>query len=319
MSKPKVSVVITTYNRADLVGRAIQSVLNQTYTDYEIIVVDDCSTDNTNEIVKSFHDLKIRNIYHEHNRNLPAARNSGTRIAKGDYIAFLDDDDEWEKNKLRYQMDLAITNGPECEVIYCGAKIIDHSGRKIGYNKPKIKGNIRLGIVKQYLGTIPSSCLFYADALRRIGGYDESLKSHIDHDIWMKMAKMNYCADYVDEHLVICYQLRNNRMTKNLRVRILATEQYINKWKEDIINWFGVREGKIYCRIYYRNVVAAQVINSLELGKLPQAISLMANYCQDKRSNIKGYIYIIKRTVKYFSKKIYIFVSNNYDVKKHCE
>ena len=310
MNKPKVSVVITTYNRANLVGRAISSVVEQTYGNLELHVVDDSSIDQTGAVVKSLFENRSNYFYwrHENNKGLAAARNTGIAKARGDYIAFLDDDDEWEKNKLRYQMDLVTKNGQDCEVIYCGAKIVDYSGRKIGYYKPRIKGNIRAGIVKKYLGTIPSSCLFYADSLRSIGGYDESLKSHIDHDIWMKMAKMNYCADYVDEYLVVCYQLKNNRMTKNYRARILATEQYINKWKEDIIDWFGVREGNIYCRIYYRNVVAAQVINSLESGKLTQAVSLIINYCRDKRSKIRDYIYITKRTAKYFIKKIYIFV-----------
>jgi len=80
---PKVSVVIPTYNRAHLVGRAIRSVLNQTYQDFEIIVVDDGSTDNTKEVVKSFNDPRIRYIRHEKNRGGSAARNTGIRAARG--------------------------------------------------------------------------------------------------------------------------------------------------------------------------------------------------------------------------------------------
>ena len=101
---PKVSVIIPTYNRAHLVGRAIRSVLNQTYQDFEIIVVDDGSTDNTEEVVKSFNDPRIRYIRHEKNRGGSAACNTGIRAARGEYIAFQDSDDEWLPEKLEKQM-----------------------------------------------------------------------------------------------------------------------------------------------------------------------------------------------------------------------
>ena len=97
MKNPTVSVIIPTYNRAHLVGRAIKSVLNQTYRDFEIIVVDDGSTDNTKDIIKEFQkkDKRIKYIPYEKNKGGSAARNTGIKAAKGEYIAFLDSDDEW--------------------------------------------------------------------------------------------------------------------------------------------------------------------------------------------------------------------------------
>jgi len=93
---PKVSVIIPTYNRAHLIGRAIQSVLNQTYQDFELIVVDDGSTDNTNEVIKEFSqkDKRILYIKHDKNKGGSAARNTGIKAARGEYIAFQDSDDE---------------------------------------------------------------------------------------------------------------------------------------------------------------------------------------------------------------------------------
>jgi len=103
---PTVSVIIPTYNRAHLVGRAIRSVLNQTFQDFEIIVVDDGSTDNTEEVVKGFNDPRIRYIRHEENHGGSAARNTGICAARGEYIAFLDADDEWLSMHLHRKLQL---------------------------------------------------------------------------------------------------------------------------------------------------------------------------------------------------------------------
>ena len=94
-SKPTVTIIIPTYNRAHLLGRAIRSVLTQTFHNWELIVVDDASTDNTKEVAYSFQDPRIHYLCHETNRGGPAARNTGIREARGLYIAFLDSDDEW--------------------------------------------------------------------------------------------------------------------------------------------------------------------------------------------------------------------------------
>ena len=97
---PKVSVIIPTYNRASLLPRAVNSVLAQTYSDYEIIVVDDCSPDNTQDVIAAFSDPRIRSFRHVTNRRQSAAINTGIANARGEYIAFLDDDDEFTPTSL---------------------------------------------------------------------------------------------------------------------------------------------------------------------------------------------------------------------------
>jgi glycosyltransferase involved in cell wall biosynthesis len=101
---PTVSVIIPTYNRAHLIGRSVRSVLNQTYTDFELIIVDDGSKDNTEDILKAFNDPRIMFIKHTINRGVCAARNTGIKSARGAYIAFQDSDDEWLPQKLEKQM-----------------------------------------------------------------------------------------------------------------------------------------------------------------------------------------------------------------------
>ena len=107
---PKVSVIIATYNRAALLPRAVNSVLAQTYTDYEIIIIDDCSSDDTQEVIRAFTDPRIRVIRHGTNRGAAAARNTGIDQARGKYIAFLDDDDECTPNRLADQVSVLDSN-----------------------------------------------------------------------------------------------------------------------------------------------------------------------------------------------------------------
>ena len=115
---PTVSVIITTYNRAHVLGRSIQSVLNQTFQDFELIIVDDASTDNTGSLVKRFRSKKIKYIRHQVNQGGSVAPNTGLRLAKGDYIAFQDDDDEWMPEKLERQMKVICAAPPEVGVVY---------------------------------------------------------------------------------------------------------------------------------------------------------------------------------------------------------
>src|SRR6266566_844385 len=99
-----ITVIIPTYRRAALVPNAIHSAQRQTYRNIEILVVDDGSPDDTTDVVQNIHDVRLRYIRHDVNRGLPAARNTGIRGAAGDYIAFLDDDDEWREDKLERQL-----------------------------------------------------------------------------------------------------------------------------------------------------------------------------------------------------------------------
>jgi len=100
IKNPTISVIIPTYNRANFIDVAIKSVLNQSYQDFEIIIVDDGSTDNTEEIVKNFNDFRINYFFHKFNQGISAARNTGIKACQGKYIAFLDSDDEWLPEKL---------------------------------------------------------------------------------------------------------------------------------------------------------------------------------------------------------------------------
>jgi len=119
-NKPAVSIIIQTYNRRQSIGRSIKSVLNQTYRDFELIIVDDGSTDNTKELVADFNDERIKYVRHEENKGEAAARNTGIKAARYDYIVYQDSDDKWLPEKLARQIELLENASPEVGVIYTG-------------------------------------------------------------------------------------------------------------------------------------------------------------------------------------------------------
>ena len=127
---PKVSVVIPTFNRAEFLRTAIMSVLNQTYNDFEIIVVDDNSSDHTHQVVKSFKDDRIKYFHHVINLGPAAARNTAISASNGDYLAFLDDDDEWFPHKLQKQVELLDKSLQNICGIYTNRLVIDKSRMK---------------------------------------------------------------------------------------------------------------------------------------------------------------------------------------------
>lgn len=124
---PLVSVVIPTYNRAEFLPRAVESVLRQTVDDFELIVVDDASTDDTEAVVERFDDPRVEYVRHGTNRGGSAARNTGIERSSGEYIAFLDSDDEWYPRKLERQVEELRSRSDEWVATYCGFERRHHS------------------------------------------------------------------------------------------------------------------------------------------------------------------------------------------------
>ena len=122
---PAVSVVLPAYNRADSIRLAIDSVLRQSFTDFELIIVDDASTDGTRAVAEAVADPRVRVIAHPANRGASAARNSGVAAARAPFVAFQDSDDEWLPRKLEKQMARLLAPGAGYVAAYCGMRILD--------------------------------------------------------------------------------------------------------------------------------------------------------------------------------------------------
>lgn len=199
---PLVSVIIPTYNRSDLVCRAVASVLAQTYRELECIVVSDRSTDNTLDALTSLMltDARLVVVSHLENRHVSAARNTGLLLANGRLIAFLDDDDCWLADKLRLQVASLMAAAPNVGLIYCWMDIYD-SQKKIGTRRPILKGHLFDQLIEsQPLGNA-STFLVKNEVVQLIGGFDESLPRGNDGD-FIRRASLHFKIEVVPQVLV---------------------------------------------------------------------------------------------------------------------
>jgi len=192
---PLVSVIIPTHNRAQLLPRAIRSVLGQTYENLELIIVDDGSTDNTPEIVKRFRAPRILYLCHKVSRGAPVARNTGIQRAKGEYIAFLDDDDEWLPHKLQTQLQV-LWELHQVGVVYCKYKKLYPSGeaRVVGEGFSQ-----RHLLHHNFIGT--PTLLMHRECLEA-DLFDEDLPRGQDWELCLRLSQ-RYKFIFVDEVLVL--------------------------------------------------------------------------------------------------------------------
>ncbi|CAG7856707.1 hypothetical protein MCAMS1_01299 [biofilm metagenome] len=206
---PLVSVIIPTYNRADLLPAAIESVLGQSYPNTEVIVIDDGSTDHTQDVLRQYSG-KINAEYQENN-GASAARNHGIRKANGEIIAFLDSDDLWLPTKLERQVDLLQnTNPADTPCCLCNIKLAYADGRTgSSFELSLIKPSTPEGIWTNALDVLSTRFILFnqaiavrKEALLKVGCFDESCKFMEDHDLALRLALLGSWA-YTQEPLVV--------------------------------------------------------------------------------------------------------------------
>ena len=203
-SRPTVSVVIPTYNRLDLLPRAIDSVLNQTYDNLECLVINDASQEDPRSIVEGYADERLRYFVHDVNKGLGAARNTGIKNASEKYVAFLDDDDEWLPTKLEKQVQLIEQASSEVALVYTWMNYYTQSGELIRKYHPTYEGDIFPQVLDGQPIGAGSTLLARKCVIDEVGGFDESLPRGIDGDFIRRTAR-NYKIKYVPEVLVKYY------------------------------------------------------------------------------------------------------------------
>jgi glycosyltransferase involved in cell wall biosynthesis len=180
---PRVTVIIPTYNRRDLVREAIASVTAQSYTDCEVIVVDDGSDDGTAEVVQQF--ARIRYIY-QPNHGVSAARNAGVALAQGELLAFLDSDDLWQPRKLECQVAL-FDQDPGIQICQTDEMWIRDGVRVNPHNKHRKTGGDIFARSLELCLVSPSAVMMRRALFEELGGFDETLPACEDYDLWLRI------------------------------------------------------------------------------------------------------------------------------------
>jgi len=198
----KVSVIIPTYNRAHLLTQAIDSVLAQTFKDFELIVVDNYSSDNTESVIKSYDDRRIRYFKNQNNGLVSVNRNYGIQKSRGEYIAFLDDDDLWLPEKLEKQVKLLDSN-KELGLVYSDIHIIGSNGNLLKdtyfHSVKPFRGNVfNELLIANFIGSL--TVVVRKEALSKVGVFDLKYIIAQDYDLWLRIAEC-YPVDFIEQPL----------------------------------------------------------------------------------------------------------------------
>lgn len=226
----RVTAVITTHKREPkMVERALKSVLAQTYSNMEVIVVDDSPADFAHreavaEMVRSY---GVTYIPHETCQGACVARNTGLQHATGNFIAFLDDDDEWKPEKTAIQ--LAAVTDDSIALVYCNHEDVneDLGTRTVqihDYHRGQIFDKL---ILRNFIGST-SFPLLRTSAVREIGGFDPMMASAQDFDLWVRLAE-KFAVNYVEEPLVVYHTHSGDQITKNFKKKIAGMERIVEK------------------------------------------------------------------------------------------
>jgi glycosyltransferase involved in cell wall biosynthesis len=228
---PKISVVIPVFNRPEAVCRAIQSALGQTCQDFEIIVVDDASTDTTPAALAAFTDPRIKVIRHARNRGGSAARNTGIRASSATYVAFLDSDDEWLPTKLERQLDLFERSDHRLGFVYTGAERVFPNGH-VSRRIPRRHADLTRALLRKNAVGETSRGMVRRSALEAIGGFDESLPSCQDWDLWLRLSEKFEAAIIPDALVRVAYGNDPGRISSSVSATLSGRELYCRKHKE---------------------------------------------------------------------------------------
>ena len=257
-NNPSISIIMPTYKQANLISRSIQSVLNQTYTDFEVIIVDDGSKDNTKEVVKSFEDVRIRYISQGENKGVARAHNTSVDFSKGDFISFLGSDDEWHSSKIKKEFKIFEVSDSKVGVVYSGLWEIYNNEKKYF---PLPEHILREGYIHDELITgnfVHALSLIRKRCFEKVGTFDEHLSSLEDWELYIRISEYYYFK-FIDEPLNLHY-LSEDSLTRNLPLQLEATEKIIEKH----FNEFN-KQKKATAAIY--GFLASQLCSNGQLGE----------------------------------------------------
>jgi glycosyltransferase involved in cell wall biosynthesis len=235
MSAPHVSVLIPAYNAASYLPHSLQSVLRQRYEDWEAVVIDDGSTDETRTVIEAYAPLfkgRLRYVY-QSNLGLPAARNAAMRIARGAIFALLDADDVWLENRLE-ETAAALDGDKSISLVHARIARINITGEVIDYPPgpagPSLSGHTARDIYTHRLNILCPTATFRRVCIERVGGFDERMRATEDRDMWFRIAE-RFAVRYVDA-VVAHYRISPKSMSADWTRMWTAQMYFLNKHLE---------------------------------------------------------------------------------------
>lgn len=281
-NSPKFSVVIPVYNKDEHVGRCIQSVLDQSFSSFEIILIDDCSTDNSLAEIQKFHDPRI--VLRSRDRSGPGpgpARNLGIGAAKSEWCAFLDADDTWEPNFLQTVDQVATTVPDDVGFLFSGFHIVRPGGHRFADKYTEKFGSDSISIldfptyVEAWLNVHnspnrTSATVIKTSVLREVGGFPEDERGERggDKDTWLRVIARTRAA-YVPFLGMNYYSNSINMVTKNVT---LERRPCIYQTIDRLVSGKALKPYSGMLRALYNNEVMGYVRESLRLGKKPRGL-----------------------------------------------
>ena len=250
---PRFSVIIPTYNQAQFLQKAIQSVIDQTYKDWEMIIVDNYSTDNTDEILKPYVEKGlIRYIKHDKNYERAKSRNTGMQNAKGDFLTLLDSDDYWAREKLQLQINKM--HSAASDIVYCQGVEVDIYGAKIREHRSNFLGECyEFFILNPTISIFPlpcSSIVFRKSLIIRSGLFDTKFLSFAeDWDFFRRLSEYATVGQ-VDEYLV--FYVRHNANSTNAKLinHFKGNKRALKKVILDLKDFSSLLKFKIWFKFY---------------------------------------------------------------------
>lgn len=277
-----VSIILPTFNRENLVSRAIFSVINQSYENWELIIVDDCSEDNSITVIERFlKDNRLKLIRNKKNLGGSGSRNVGIEYSKGDFITFLDSDDEYLPDKVKLQVNLfknsKINN---LGVVNCG-RFDERNGKIYSSWLPKFKGDVRVPLLsKDKVGANTSLLMVTRKVLENNIRFDNNMPAGQDWDFLIRVC-LKFNMDFVNHHLVIIHHHNGPRVYNNvsaINAYHLQLEKYSDliRSKSSILKKFLIRKALVEFS-NNEKILALKTINVREL-KYDKLISLWRFY-----------------------------------------
>lgn len=291
-----VSAIITTHNREPkILKRAIDSVISQTYSNVEILVIDDSQKDYEYRdevkmmVAKISDEINNHDIYyfaHEDSLGACEARNTGLRECNGKYIGFLDDDDEWLPHKVEVMMNGFVSD--ETALVYCDNEIVyDTSGEKKKVVRMKKRGKVYESlIINNYIGS-SSFPLIRKSALEEVGGFDKLMLSSQDYDVWLRLSLL-YDVNYVEECLARYHIHEGEQITSNPLKKISGSERLIAKNKEYI---------ETHPRVYWSRYMKL-VPHYVRAGELEKAKNTWRSCVKKCPLKLKGNFHYLRLIMK---------------------